>query len=116
MTIQKTLLKAIKYHKNGRLAEAENLYETILKTDPHHPDANYNLGMLYTQKNKIEEAISFFEKALHFDPQNKQFQQVLANSKEKFQQQILDEQLIELMNQQRYEEALVLAKEAVQNN
>ena len=47
MTLPSGLLdQAILAHKNGSLKEADQLYTRILSSDPLHPDANHNLGLL----------------------------------------------------------------------
>ena len=33
-------------HKEGKLKEAERLYRAILQSQPLHPDANHNLGLI----------------------------------------------------------------------
>ena len=46
LTIKQSLEKAIVAHKEGKLRDAEILYRDILKSQPLHPDANHNLGLL----------------------------------------------------------------------
>lgn len=42
-------------------------YEHILSYDPDNPDVNYQLGVLYSRKGKIDLAINSFEKAIALD-------------------------------------------------
>ena len=46
LTIDQALQQGIASHKEGKLQDAERLYRAILKSQPNHPDANHNLGVL----------------------------------------------------------------------
>ena len=46
LTIEQALRQGIAAHKEGKIQEAERLYRAILKSQPTHPDANHNLGVL----------------------------------------------------------------------
>jgi len=63
-----TLDAAIEAHKNGELVEASDLYFQILRENPHHPDANHNLGLLTVQIGETENAILFLENAINSNP------------------------------------------------
>jgi len=67
------LRRAIASQKNGDLLEAENLYRSILRVEPAHPDANHNLGLIEASGNKIEEALRLFKTALDANPKVEQF-------------------------------------------
>ena len=54
LTIEQALQQGIAEHKEGKLQEAERLYRTILQSQPLHPDANHNLGVLAVSVNKVE--------------------------------------------------------------
>lgn len=73
LTVHQALLNGIDAHKAGRITEADRYYTAILKTDPKHPDANHNLGILAISVGKIEEALPFLKKALETAPDNSQF-------------------------------------------
>ena len=45
--------KAVAYQNSGQLSEAEQLYQAILKTQPNHPRANHQLGLLELQLSLI---------------------------------------------------------------
>ena len=47
--------------------------QTILEAHPAHPDANYHMGLLAVDANKISEALSFFKTALEMNPRMGQF-------------------------------------------
>ena len=63
-----TLDAAIEAHKNGELVEASKLYFQILQENPHHPDANHNLGLLTVQIGETENSILFLENAINSNP------------------------------------------------
>lgn len=73
MTIGQVLKQAVAAHKEGNLQEAENLYRLILKTQPEHPDANHNLGMIAVLVNKVDSALALFKTALDSDPTIEQY-------------------------------------------
>ena len=73
LTIDQALQQGIAAHREGRLQDAEKLYRAILQTQPNHPDANHNLGVLAVAVGKPLEAIPLFKLALEANPQIKQF-------------------------------------------
>ena len=73
LTIEQVLQRGVAAHKEGKLQEAERFYQTILKSQPSHPDANHNLGILAVSINKAEEALPLFKVALEAKPYIEQF-------------------------------------------
>jgi tetratricopeptide (TPR) repeat protein len=73
LTIEQALLQGVSAHKKGKLQDAERLYRAILESQPVHPDANHNLGVLAVSVNKAEEALPLFETALESNPKIEQF-------------------------------------------
>lgn len=73
LTISDAMQKGIHCHNIGKLQEAEKYYSLILKADPKHPDANYNMGKLAIMFNKNSLAFSFFKIALEVNPRVSQF-------------------------------------------
>ena len=73
LTINEALKRGISAHKEGKLQEAERFYQAILKSQPLHPHANHNLGVLAVSVNKIEEALKFFKNAIKANPNIEQF-------------------------------------------
>ena len=68
------LLKtAITTHQNGKLEEAEILYREVLSTEPKQSDANHNLGLILTSKDKIEEALILLKVATEVNPNIEQY-------------------------------------------
>ncbi|MFP6825909.1 MAG: tetratricopeptide repeat protein [Pseudohongiellaceae bacterium] len=73
LTIDQALQQAVAAHKEGKLEEAERLYRAILQTQPTHPDANHNLGVLAVSVNNSEAALLLFKTALDANPDQGQF-------------------------------------------
>ncbi|MDG2473887.1 MAG: tetratricopeptide repeat protein [Paracoccaceae bacterium] len=73
LTIQQALQQGIAAHKEGKLQEAERLYKAILKSQPLHPDANHNLGVLATSVDKADTALPLFKTAIEANPNIEQF-------------------------------------------
>ena len=68
LTISQALQKGVEAHRGGRLQEAERFYRAILGSQPSHPDANHNLGVLTASCSKFEEALPLFKTALKSNP------------------------------------------------
>ena len=73
LTVEQILQQGITAHKEGKLQEAAHLYSTIIQTQPTHPDANYNLGLIAVSANNIKPAVLLFKTALEANPKIKQF-------------------------------------------
>ena len=73
LTIKETLEKGIKAHKENKWQDAERFYRIILQSQPHHPEANHNLGLLALQFSKFDTSITFFKIALDSNPKKEQF-------------------------------------------
>ena len=71
--IEQTLRRGIDAHKRGDLKDAERLYQAVLNTQPLHPHANHNLGVLAVSLNKTEIALPFLKTALEVNPKIEQF-------------------------------------------
>ena len=73
LTIERALQRGVAAHREGKLKEAERLYRTILQTQPMHPDANHNLGLIEFSMNNSESALTLFKTALEINPKIEQF-------------------------------------------
>ena len=65
------------YYRKGDLNNAIQAFEKALERSPHHKTAKRNLHQLFRQKafdalkmSAFDEATTYFEKAIHLDPQN----------------------------------------------
>jgi tetratricopeptide (TPR) repeat protein len=72
-TIEQALQQGVTAHKEGKLQEAERLYNSILQAQPLHPYANHNLGVIAVSVNKVELALPLFKMALESNPKIEQF-------------------------------------------
>jgi len=59
LTIEQALQQGVSAHEEGKLQDAERLYRVILQSQPKHPDANHNLGLLAVSINKTDAALPF---------------------------------------------------------
>jgi tetratricopeptide (TPR) repeat protein len=68
LNIDQTLQQGILAHKRGEVERAERLYRAILESQPLHPDANHNLGLLAVSVNKFDAAVTLFKTAIDGNP------------------------------------------------
>ena len=73
LTIEQALQRGVAAHKEGALQEAERFYRAILKSQPEHPDANHNLGVLAVSTNNVSAALPLFECALNSNLKTEQY-------------------------------------------
>ena len=73
VTISEALNKGIDAQKQGRTAEAEQIYLDILTKFPSHPDAAHNLGVLVSGKGNEQKALTYFKQSIAANPNVKQF-------------------------------------------
>lgn len=65
--------EACALHQQGRLKEAQALFEVILKTDPTHYDALHLLGIIAAQSNNFQLAADLIAKAIAMNSSNSSF-------------------------------------------
>ena len=73
LTVEEALRKGIEAHRAGNVVEADKYYTAILSSQPDHPDANHNMGVLAVGVGKVEEALPFFKRALDANATVEQF-------------------------------------------
>jgi len=73
LTIDQALQQAVSAHNLGNIKEAESLYQAILQSQPGHPDANHNLGLIAISMSQIGVALPLFKTALDLNPSIEQF-------------------------------------------
>jgi tetratricopeptide (TPR) repeat protein len=59
--------QAAAFHAQGRLWDAEQLYEFVLKSDDRHFDSIYRLGLIRLQQSRFADAVALFRRALKVD-------------------------------------------------
>ena len=65
-TLQNQL--GLAYSKNGNIAEAVEVFTSLVKADSSSAEAHSNLGTAYTQQNQYRQAAEEFQKALRLAP------------------------------------------------
>ena len=98
MITDQTLKQAIKAHQVGRLEEADHLYQKILETQPTHPDANHNLGVLKVLLNKSADALLLFKIAVESNPSIEQYWYSYSNT---------------LIREKKFKEAEAISRKAI---
>ena len=73
LTTEQALQQGLAAQEGGELEEAERLYHGVLQSEPKHPDANHNLGLIAVSLNKVDVALPLFKTALEANPQKEQF-------------------------------------------
>jgi len=67
-TVSDAMNKAIEYHQNGNVQEAERIYTEILKVDPNNINCLYLIGLINYQKGKLDNAVDYANRALSIRP------------------------------------------------
>lgn len=62
------LTQALVFHRANDINQAENIYESILESDPYNFDALHLLGIVKHQKKNHKEAIKLINKAIKINP------------------------------------------------
>ena len=73
MTVEQAMQQAAAAYNAGNVQEAERVYQAILKSQPKHPDANHNLGLIAISESNIAVALPLFKVALEVKPEVEQF-------------------------------------------
>lgn len=89
---------AANLHQAGRLVEAAQLYQQVLRGNPRNSDAIYSLGIIHLQSGRLEEAQASLADAIRIKPR---FPEALCSRG------------IALMQLRRREEALVCLDQAI---
>jgi protein O-GlcNAc transferase len=62
--------QAAALHEAGRLAEAEQIYNHILKVQPKHFESQFLLGVVYAQRGNHADAVRRFDVAVKLNPRS----------------------------------------------
>ena len=73
LNLDVALRQAIAHHQAGRLQDAERLYRAILQSQPNHPEANHNLGVIAVQMNQPAVGLPHLKTALETNPNQDQY-------------------------------------------
>ncbi|MHC4062077.1 MAG: tetratricopeptide repeat protein, partial [Planctomycetota bacterium] len=69
---------AVQHHQAGRLQQAEQLYQLILRSCPGHPFTLHSLGMIAYQTARYDTALNLVAEAIENDPKVPQFHNTLG--------------------------------------
>jgi protein O-GlcNAc transferase len=72
-TVEELLQKGVEFHQLGQAEFASQIYKAILAAQPHHSDANYNMGLLAISSGQIEAGLIFLETALEANADNARY-------------------------------------------
>ena len=61
--------QAFELHKQGKLDEAEVLYQKVLEINPKHAEVLNFVGIINMQKFKLNQAIEYIQKAIDINPE-----------------------------------------------
>lgn len=71
---------AVEFHRQGKLAAAEELYQSVLAQHPEQFEALHFLGLLRTQQSRPAEALPLLERALSIDPHSADDLSIIASA------------------------------------
>lgn len=92
--IHEAFLGAVKQHRAGRLAEAEQVYEQILAIDPQHADVLHLSGVLNRQTGRTATALQRLRAAVSLDRTNSVYAYNLSSALR--DAGLVDEAIVEL--------------------
>jgi tetratricopeptide (TPR) repeat protein len=72
--------RAMNAHRRGDLESAERDYYAALRHAPGHPELNFNLGLIYAQSGRSEQAVPLLETAVAASPNDPAALVALANT------------------------------------
>jgi protein O-GlcNAc transferase len=72
--------QAAALHDSGRLSEAEQLYEMVLRADDRHFDALCRFGVLRLQQLRFADAEALFRRAIKLDKRSAEAHQLLGSA------------------------------------
>jgi tetratricopeptide (TPR) repeat protein len=65
--ITEALKKGVDMHVSGEFDLAAQLYDSVIKLEPNHADANHNMGLLKLDIGSDLEALPYLQTALQAD-------------------------------------------------
>lgn len=79
-TIQTLFQQAVQLHQQGRLANAQAMYEGILKIQPRHAESLHLLGVVVMDTGNPKRAVDLIAEAINIDPQQAVFHSNRGNA------------------------------------
>ena len=68
LKIKQILALALENYLKNNFKIAQNLYQDILKINPYHAEAHYNLGLVFQKFEEFNKAKDFYKKAIQIRP------------------------------------------------
>jgi predicted TPR repeat methyltransferase len=78
MTLEQAFERAVRHHQAGEVAQAEGLYQFILKAEPEEPAVLHLLGLIKAQRGETDEALKLIREAIEILPDVAEFHANLA--------------------------------------
>ena len=72
--------KALSYQREGKLIEAERIYNEVLKINPNQPDAMHLLGMIACSNQNYDRAIKLINDAILLNPKEADYHMNLSSA------------------------------------
>jgi predicted O-linked N-acetylglucosamine transferase (SPINDLY family) len=69
ITLDQSFKIGVDFHTKGKIIDAKNIYEKILKIKPDHFLALSNLGIVFSQLRDFNKAVELFNKAVKINPE-----------------------------------------------
>ncbi|MGA2582578.1 MAG: tetratricopeptide repeat protein [Tepidisphaeraceae bacterium] len=73
MTTKESLELAMKWHRHGALADAEQMYRHVLEQEPNNSDALHMLGLIASHYGNYKDAIALIQRAIQLNPQRAEY-------------------------------------------
>jgi len=80
MSFKEQFHKAVNFHKKGNLKEAQNLYETILESNPNDFNCLHLIGLIAKANKDFEKSVNFISKAIKINPNSSEAYFNLGNA------------------------------------
>lgn len=72
-SIELSLQHAMEHHRAGRLEDAVERYQAILRADPRHAEASHGMGVLAVQVGQAAASLPYFVAALETEPSHARY-------------------------------------------
>jgi predicted O-linked N-acetylglucosamine transferase (SPINDLY family) len=69
-TLEQKFHQALNAHQQGQLAQAQLVYDEILKVDPNHANSLHFLGVCRYQNGQLEQAAELISRSIHLEPRS----------------------------------------------
>ena len=79
MSLKEQFQKAVNFHKKGNLKQAQNLYETILESNPNDFNCLHLIGLIAKANKDFEKSVYFISKAIKINPDSSEAHFNLGN-------------------------------------